>query len=197
MLNRVVPAAAGTTADPLIGEARERHRKRRRALAGAVVLAAVVTVALVMTSREWGVPFGNGATTAQRTTGGGSPQDVSASIVSPRQAINVTTVIKTLRGHETIGLGLENVSQTPATVLISLKGHLPLTRGEVLLNAPGEKFRNGTVTDPIPANRFKPFVDLQLTLPKGSAGIVEVDLLRDFGAQGTPSTEIASFYFGH
>jgi len=61
--------------------------------------------------------------------------------------------------------------------------------GEVLLNAPGEKFRNGTVTDPLPANRFKPFADLELILPKGSAGIVEVDLLRDFGAQGSPRTD--------
>ena len=77
-----------------------------------------------------------------------------------------------------------------------MKDHLPLTRAEVLLNAPGETFRNGTITDPIPANHTRPFYDLELVLPKGSTGMVEIDLKRNFGPQGTPFSWIASVGFG-
>ena len=77
-----------------------------------------------------------------------------------------------------------------------MKNHVPLTRGQVLLNAPGETFRNGTINDPIPANHHRPFYDLELTLPRGSTGSVEVDLKGDFGPQGPLPSRVASIGFG-
>jgi hypothetical protein len=188
-----------TTLSPAVIEEARRRQRRRRWLMAAIAFAAVVLgVSLALAGRQGGSRGSRassvGSAGSRAAVASGTTQ--KAPQLSPRQAINATTVIKTVGGHETIGLGFENVSDTPATLLISLKEHLPLTRGEVVLNAPGEKFRNGTVTDPLPANRFKPFLDLELVLPTGSAGNVEVDLLRDFGAQGTPYTEIYSLGFG-
>jgi hypothetical protein len=113
-----------------------------------------------------------------------------------RQAVELTSNAKTSHGHEIVDLGFANASGRPATLRISLKNHVPLTRGQVLLNAPGQTFRNGTITDPIPANHHRPFYDLELTLPRGSTGSVEVDLKGDFGPQGPPASQVASIGFG-
>jgi hypothetical protein len=115
----------------------------------------------------------------------------------PRQAIKVSSDIRTaFRGHEIVGLGFTNVSTAPATLLVSLKDHLPLTRGQVVLNSPGARFANGTITVPLPANHAFILWNLELKLPLGSAGKVEVDLRRNFGTQGTPYSEIATIAFG-
>jgi hypothetical protein len=116
--------------------------------------------------------------------------------IQARQAIEITSNARTARDHEIVDLGFANASSQPATLLISLKNHVPLARGQVLLNAPGETFRNGTITDPIPANHHRPFYDLELTLPRGSTGSVEVGLKGDFGPQGPLSSQVASIGFG-
>ncbi len=193
-----MPDPTPATADLLIGEARERQRNRRWLIAAIVFAGAVAGLALARA----GQPGGTGGSGASSLSSAGArgavaigPQNQALDL-NPRQAINVTSVVKTAHGHKTIGLGFENVSPKPATLLISLKGRLPLTRGEVTYLAPGVTFRNGTVADPLPANHFKQFLDLQLAVAKGSAGEVEVDLQRDFGAQGAPSTQIYALWFG-
>jgi hypothetical protein len=116
---------------------------------------------------------------------------------NPRQAIKVSSDVRAaFRGHEIIGLGFTNVSTAPATLLVSLKDHIPLTRGQVVLNSPGERFANGTITVPLPANHAFIFWNLELKLPPGSAGSVEIDLQRNFGTQGTSYSEIATIAFG-
>jgi hypothetical protein len=114
----------------------------------------------------------------------------------PRQAINVSANIKTVGSQERIGLGFVNVSTSAATLLVSLKNHVPLVRSQVILNGPGETFRNGTVTVPVAANTTPRFLALEIRLPRRASGSIEVDLLRDFGPQGTPFTEIAYIGIG-
>jgi hypothetical protein len=189
-----------TAADLLIGEARERQRKRRWLIAAIVFIGVVAGLALARAGQPGGTggsgtPSLSGGAGARGAVAGGPPQNQVVNL-NPRQAIDVTSVVKTVHGHKTIGLGFENVSPTPATLLISLKGRVPLRRTEVAYLAPGLTFRNGTIVDPLQADHFKQFLDLQLAFAKGSAGEVEVDLQRDFGAQGAPSTQIYGLWFG-
>jgi hypothetical protein len=146
---------------------------RRNALVSAVIVGCTIT----------GVVLSNALAASGQQT-------------NPRQAINVSSNIKTVGGQETIGLGFANVSASAATLLVSLKNHVPLLRSQVILNGLGEKFRNGTVTVPSAANTTPRFFALEIRLPRGASGSIEVDLLRDFGLQGTPFTEIANIGFG-
>jgi hypothetical protein len=127
-----------------------------------------------------------------------TPATSLGSALTPRQAIKIGSYTATRSGHTIVGLGLTNVSPLPATVLVSLKGQLPLTRSEVWLNLkqnPGEKFRNGTISVPLPANHTGEFWNLELILPTGSSGAVEIDLVGNFANEGTPSSTIADIAF--
>jgi hypothetical protein len=184
-----------TVSDAVIGEARERQRRRRLLVTSIVFTAALVGLAV---SRS-GQP-GGGSVPAVKSGSAGTPIIPSAAALdlTPRQAITVDSTVETWKGHTVIGLGLANVSPSPATVLVSLKGHLPLTRSEVRLNRrlnPGEGFRNGIVTLPLPPNHRPLLWNLALILPRGSSGSVEIDLQKDFGRDGTPSSEIAQIGF--
>jgi len=159
-----------------------------------------VTAVVGLAVARSGQTSGGSALTAANVHGVPSviPTSEMALNLTPRQAIHVNSYVTTRAGHTIVGLGLANVSPTPATVLVSLKGHLPLTRAEVWLNRrynPGEAFRDGTITVPLPPNHTPAFWNLELTLPKGSSGFVQIDLVRDFGKQGTPSSEIAAIGF--
>lgn len=60
MSDLTVPHPKPGDVAPLIGEARERQRRRWRAF-GAAALLAFAAVTLTLTSRQWGVPFGGGS----------------------------------------------------------------------------------------------------------------------------------------
>ena len=179
----------------VIEEARRRQRRRRLAAAAFALAAVSASIGVAVTNRGSGAPSTTTAnSTAPRALIGTAA--AHSGVPEPRQAIELTTIVKRVRGREWIGLGFDNVSGSPAMVRISVKGRPPLTRGEVVLNASGERFRNGTVLDPLPANHVKPFLDLALVMPKDSTGSVEVDLVRDFGSEGPPFSQIASIGFG-
>ena len=190
----------GALADPLIGEARERQRRRRL-----LIVAALFTIAVVgLTVARSGLSgTGGGSASAvnsrsARATGIPTAARTQLLNLNPRQAIQVSSYLATQSGHTIIKLGLANVSPLAATVLVTLRGHPPLTRSEVLLNTklnPGETFRNGTITLPLPANHHTPDWNLELMLPDGSSGVVETFLLRDFGQAGTPTSNITNIAF--
>ena len=115
---------------------------------------------------------------------------------SPRQAIVVTTNAKMVGGRYGVGLGFKNVSLQPATVFVSIKDHLPLTRSQIHCYNPHAAFRNGTVTIPLPANHGNIFLDCGIFLPKGSTFSVEVDLAGDLGPGASARSQIANLGFG-
>jgi hypothetical protein len=63
-------------ANPLLGEARQRQRRRRLVLAAGIAVSAVIAAALVVPSTEWGVPFSG----LHTTEGELIRQDVTATI---------------------------------------------------------------------------------------------------------------------
>jgi len=71
------PSHRGDVVDPLMGQARERQRRRRLRLTGAVVVAALVTGILFVASREWGFPLARWHT----TNGDLIRQDVRTTVV--------------------------------------------------------------------------------------------------------------------
>jgi hypothetical protein len=138
-----------------------------------------------------GITAGGALTTASPT--GAEPV---SSQTSPRQAVEVTTNARTINGRFGVGLGFKNVSLRPATVFVSIKDHLPLTRSEVRLYNPHATFRNGTISIPLPTNHGNVYFDCEILLPKGSTFSVEVDLAGNFGPGASARSQIASLGYG-